>query len=189
MHKLSRHFSPPRSCSRPAIGRSLPRRPSPPRRPAAVTPAPSATTPPTDSASEIPATSAADEARIDQSIDNVLGDHAVYRQVIADFQAAVAASDAAAAAKLVHYPISVEIGGKHAVLKDASGFIKNYDKFMTPDIAKAITATPYGSVMVNDQGVMLGQGEAWINGVCQDRTCKDVAVKVVTLQPMAKPSP
>lgn len=174
-------------------------RPQPSEAPAAATPAavttpaPSATTPPVGSAneatSEVTATNAADEARIDQSIDNVLGDHATYRQVIADFQAAVVANDAAKAAELVHYPISVDTGGKHTVIKDASGFVQNYEKFMTPEIAKAITATQYGNVMVNDQGVMLGQGEAWINGVCQDRSCKEVAVKVVTIQPTTKPSP
>jgi hypothetical protein len=30
---------------------------------------------------------------------------------------------------------------------------------------------------------MLGHGEAWINGLCRDNTCKDVEVRVVTIQP------
>ncbi len=43
--------------------------------------------------------------------------------------------------------------------------------------------------MVNDQGVMLGQGEMWINGVCLDTACKRVDVKIVTIQPRSPLSP
>ena len=121
--------------------------------PPAVTEAPAA-----DSASADAGAAAGDEAAVDQSIDNVLGDHAAYRRFIADFQKVVAAGDGAAVASMVSYPISVQIDGKPTQVKDAAEFTRSYDKFMTPDIAKAITETRYADVMVNDKGVMLGNG-------------------------------
>jgi len=60
---------------------------------------------------------------------------------------------------------------------------------MTPEIAKAITDTRYADVLVNYKGVMLGNGEAWINGICEHTACKNVEVKVVALQSPVVPSP
>lgn len=143
-----------------------------------------------DAANDAAATPPADDdAAVDAAIDAALGDHATYRKVIEGLQKAVAAKDTAAVAALVYYPIDVEIAGKKKTIKDAATFASEYDKFMTPAIAKAITDTRYADVFVNYKGVMLGQGEAWINGICKDNACKDVDVKVVTIQPKSDLSP
>ncbi len=167
----------------------------------AVSSAPSATTDPSatdtgaaaiDAAAPtatIPDAAGTSEADVDKAIDDALGDHATYRKVMEDFQKAVAAKDASATAALVHYPVVVEIAGKNTVLKDAAAFVEDYDKFMTPEIVKAITDTRYTDVMVNYKGVMLGQGEAWINSICKDNACRNVDVKVITIQPKSDLSP
>jgi hypothetical protein len=54
---------------------------------------------------------------------------------------------------------------------------------MTPPIAEAIKRQKYSQLMVNYKGVMFGNGEAWVNGICKDDACKDVDVRVVALQP------
>ena len=155
--------------------------------------APGATDPATQVAdTAMPATvadPAASEAEVDKAIDEKLGDHAAYRQLMEDFQKAVSAQDADAASALVRYPISVEIAGKRKPIEDAAEFVRNYRAFMTPQIAKAITDTRYGEVMVNYKGVMLGQGEAWINGICRDKACKNVEVQVIAIQAGPGPSP
>ncbi|MET0580624.1 MAG: hypothetical protein ABWX88_00315 [Pseudoxanthomonas sp.] len=139
--------------------------------------------------SEAAAPAATSDADMDKAIDAALGDHAAYRKVMEDFQKAVAAKDAKAASVLVHYPIGVDIAGKNKVLKNAAAFVENYDKFMTPEIARAIIDTRYAEAFVNYKGVMLGRGEAWINGICKDNACKNVDVKVVTIQSTADLSP
>jgi hypothetical protein len=40
----------------------------------------------------------------------------------------------------------------------------------------------YGDLFINDQGVMFGRGEVWINGICADSGCKRFDVKVVTIR-------
>lgn len=120
---------------------------------------------------------------VNKSIDDVLGDHSKYEPVIHAFQQAVASGDKQGVAALVDYPISVNIDGKATSIKDAASFVADYDKFMSPAMTKAISGQKYADLFVNDKGVMFGNGEAWINGVCGDDACKQMDVKVVALQP------
>ena len=138
----------------------------------ATTPVPNATA---------AAVSATDQA-VNDSIDNNLGDHTRYQAVIQQLQTAVAAGDAAKVAALAQYPFSVDIGGKATVLKNEQEFVARYQEFMTPDISKAIVGTKYADLFVNYKGVMFGNGQAWINGICKDDQCKAFDVKLVTLQ-------
>lgn len=117
-------------------------------------------------------------------IDRTLGNHAIYQVVIRHFQSAVAAGDSAGVSKLVEYPIRVGIAGKSIVINDEKTFIDRYEQFMTPEIMSAIVNTRYRDLFVNYQGVMFGKGQAWINGICKDKQCKELAVKVVVIQPV-----
>lgn len=152
--------------------------------PAAETDAPAATTE-APSAAAAPAVDTAGDQAINDSIDNVLGDHTRYQAAIAHLQQAVAAKDAAAAAALVDYPFTATIDGKKTAIKDADAFVAQYDKIVTPAIADTIVKQKYAELMVSGKGVMFGSGEAWLNGVCKDKGCKAFDVKVVTIQPGA----
>ena len=158
-----------------ACGTSEQPAPQPPDTPAAPPTQPHEAVPPPQDASG--------EAQIDDAIDRLLGDHEQYRQVMKSLQAAVAAHDAAAVAALVGYPIVVTIAGEKVSIADEKAFVAGYDEFMTPAIAAAIAGTRYEAVLVNYKGVMLGSGEAWIGGFCEDDACERSAVKVIALQP------
>jgi hypothetical protein len=121
-------------------------------------------------------------AAVDQAIDEALGDHRQYRAVIEGFQQAVAAHDADAAAELVDYPISVTIDGGEVTLNDANAFARRYDEFMTPAITTAITSQKYEELFVNYKGVMFGDGQVWVNGICSDTACNEFDVRVVAIQ-------
>jgi hypothetical protein len=130
-----------------------------------------------------PAADTGNEARVDQTIDTVLGDHAAYRAAVDALQKAVAANDAEAVSKLIDYPFTASIDGERTKIADADAFVAQYDRIVTPAIARAIGGQRYGDLFVNAKGVMFGRGEAWINGVCKDDACKHVDVRVVTIQP------
>ena len=142
---------------------------------------------PDATAASAPASSAAgvadDPRAVNQAIDEVLGDHARYEAVIRQLQRAVTASDAAAVAALVDYPFATVRDGQPMKIADAEAFVRDYDRIMTPAIAEAIKRQKYSQLMVNYKGVMFGNGEAWVNGICKDDACKDVDVRVVALQP------
>jgi hypothetical protein len=119
---------------------------------------------------------------VNQSIDNVLGDHVAYEAAIRSLQKAVAEHDAAGVAALVNYPIRVSIGKRKTLVRDAKAFVAAYDKIVTPAIAEAIKTQKYDELMVNAQGVMFGSGQVWINGICSDKACTRSTPKVVTIQ-------
>ncbi|WP_207050972.1 hypothetical protein [Corallococcus macrosporus] len=126
----------------------------------------------------------ADEATaaVNARIRAVLGGPAKYEQVFAAFQRAVAAHDAKAVSALVAYPFTATLGGRRVKLPDAASFIRHYDAIVTPVIANVITRQRYADLFVNEQGVMFGQGEAWLHGECRDDACKDVDVRVIAIQ-------
>ncbi len=124
-----------------------------------------------------------DPLAVNQAIDEVLGDHVRYESVIRQLQRAVAANDTAAVAALVNYPFVTVRDGESLRVADAEAFVREYDRIMTPPIAEAIKRQKYSQLMVNYKGVMFGNGEAWVNGICKDDACKDVDVRVVALQP------
>lgn len=159
--------------------------------PEAPVPAEDATTaaaPAATSAAEtvVDATPAApDDNAVDAAIDKVLGDHAKYQTVINAYQKAVTEGDKEGVATLIDYPLAVTIDGKQTSIKDATNFVQNYDKIITPAIAGVIKAQKYSELMVNGKGVMFGSGETWINGICKKGSadCSEFEVKVVTIQP------
>ena len=124
-----------------------------------------------------------DHASVNAAIDAALGDHAKYEQVILAFQSAVAGKDPRAVAALVDYPFTADIDGKKVKIADAAAFVARYDEIVTPAIADVVARQKYADLFVNYKGVMFGSGEAWINGICKDATCKEFDVRVVAIQP------
>lgn len=122
------------------------------------------------------------EAEIDARIDKVLGDHVAYRSALERLQAAVAGDDRSGVAALVRYPLDARTLSGKLHIENAQAFVAHYEDIVTPAVAQIIAAQRYEALFVSQNGVMLGAGEVWINGVCHDPKCVDVDVKVVTFQ-------
>jgi hypothetical protein len=119
---------------------------------------------------------------VNNTIDNLLGDHTKYEEAFHAVQSAVADHDAEAFAAWVAYPIGVIIEGEDIVLETPEALVEQYDSFMTEEITAAVTEQRYEEVLVNFQGIMFGDGQVWINGVCADDECSDFDVRVITIQ-------
>jgi len=119
----------------------------------------------------------AGDADTDASIDNLLGDHETYKAAIE------ALNDAGAVSALVSYPITVTVGGKKVTIASASAFADRYADIITPEIATVIESQNYGELFVNSDGIMFGNGEVWINGICKDDGCSAFDARVITIQP------
>jgi len=132
----------------------------------------------TDSAATPSDTAVEAEGGARERITKLLGDPAPYENVFTELQRGVAAGDRAAVAGLMRYPVRVTIGGKNQTVADAAAFQRDYDRIVTPALAKLIAEQKFDTLFVNWQGVMLGQGEVWINGKCLDKDCAKAEVKV-----------
>ena len=90
--------------------------------------------------------------------------------------------DSAAFAEWVSYPIRVTADGEEMSLEDAGQFVDHYDQVLTDEIRSAVTDQAWADLFVNDQGIMFGNGQVWLNGICRDESCARFDVKVVAIQ-------
>lgn len=144
---------------------------------AAATPAAEPATPAAEPAATAPADAHAEDARA--RIESVLGDAAQYEKVFNAFKTAVVGGDRAAVVEEVRFPLNIS-GGKK--ITGPGEFQRNYEKIITPAVVKAVSEQDFGKVFVNQQGVMIGDGQVWLNGQCLDKACAQTEVKVITIQ-------
>jgi hypothetical protein len=120
---------------------------------------------------------------MDKSISDNVGDPAKFQAVLTSLKQAVERHDVAAVAALVSYPITINPRTKTAMsIRTPQAFIARYDQIITPHIADVIEKQKYEDLFVNYQGAMFGSGEVWIAGICKDKACKQVDIKVRTIQ-------
>ncbi|HEV2516586.1 MAG TPA: hypothetical protein VGV07_15120 [Devosia sp.] len=129
------------------------------------------------------------DADTDAAVDSTLGDHTAYRAAFDAIRKAVADGDKAGFAAWVSYPIAVTADGEKMKLSDAAQFEEHYDNILTDEIKTAIMDQKWQDVFVNYQGIMYGNGQVWLNGICKDDKCGAFDVKVVTIQSTADITP
>ncbi|CRD60653.1 hypothetical protein [Stenotrophomonas maltophilia] len=167
------------ACSQPAAPPAEPAADAPPPMEASApaTPAASATEPAASAPAAPAAEAPAEDARA--RIETLLGDAAQFEKVFNAFKAAVVGGDRAAVVEEVRFPLNVGSGKK---ITGPGEFQRNYEKIITPAVVKAVTEQDFGKVFVNQQGVMIGDGQVWLNGQCLDKACTKTEVKVITIQ-------
>lgn len=158
--------------------------PEPPAQPAADAPPPmeaNAAATPAEPAAAAPAAPAAEAPAEDARarIESLLGDAAQFEKVFNAFKTAVVGGDRAAVVEQVRFPLNISDGKK---ITGPGEFQRNYEKIITPAVVKAVSEQDFGKVFVNQQGVMIGDGQVWLNGTCLDKTCTQTEVKVITIQ-------
>ena len=127
-----------------------------------------------------PAEAKADQT-MDRRLDQLFGNHQDYRRFFEQFRAAVVAGDKAAVAAAMHYPITVHLEGKQWSLYSPAEFTDVYSHIFSPALVELVRRQQYADLFANDQGVMLGQGEIWFSGICEDVECEKMPLKVVAL--------
>ncbi|HHA2740594.1 hypothetical protein JAK62_12365 [Stenotrophomonas maltophilia] len=167
------------ACSQPAAPPAEPAVDAPPPMEASAPATPAA--PAAEPAASAPAAPAAEAPAEDARarIETLLGDAAQYEKVFNAFKTAVVGGDRAAVVEEVRFPLNIA-GGKK--ITGPGEFQRNYEKIITPAVVKAVSEQDFGKVFVNQQGVMIGDGQVWLNGTCLDKACTQTEVKVITIQ-------
>lgn len=119
---------------------------------------------------------------INDTIDGVLGDHAPYEEAFFSIQAAVVEYEAESVALWVAFPLSVTVDGQAFSIEGPADFIEQYDAVVTEEVRDAVANQRYEDLFVNAEGVMFGDGQMWLNGVCSDDACTESDVKIITIQ-------
>lgn len=126
------------------------------------------------------------EADTDATLDLEMGDHVPFRAAFDAIKAAVAADDAAALAAYIPLGEAIMVDGESRVFETEDEFAAAYDELFTPEIVAAVEAQSYATLFVNSEGVMFGDGQLWINGLCNDAACNSFDVKIIALQSTAE---
>jgi hypothetical protein len=122
---------------------------------------------------------------VNGQIEIVLGDHTKFEAAFGAVQAAVADQNAEALAELVSYPITIRSGPEELTVDDPAAFVAHYDEIMTEEVVTAVTGQTYETLFVNAEGVMFGNGQVWMGGVCTDDSCTDFEVRIIAIQSAA----
>lgn len=126
--------------------------------------------------------SRADEASVDQQIETLLGDAADYKELFYAFKVALEEGKSDIVVSLVNYPLAVTIDGEEAIYRSEQELLDAYDSVFTEAIVEAVSNQEYGDLFVNSEGVMIGNGEVWISGICEDSACTSAPPRVAVIQ-------
>lgn len=98
-------------------------------------------------------------------------------QFVARLKRAVAADDHVAVAAMVNYPLTVNApGGRSMTYRNAAALSTNYARVFTPEVKAALAAAKTDDLFSRDQGVMIGDGEIWMNEL-------HGSMKIITVNP------
>jgi hypothetical protein len=126
--------------------------------------------------------SRADEASVDQQIEALLGDSLDYKELFYAFKVALEEGKSDIVVSLVNYPLTVTIDGDAATYASEQDLLDAYDSVFTEAIVEAVSNQEYGDLFVNSEGVMIGNGEVWISGICEDSACSSAPPRVAVIQ-------
>ncbi|WP_223613596.1 hypothetical protein [Phyllobacterium calauticae] len=116
------------------------------------------------------------DADMDKRLDETMGSHKDYAKFFSKLQKAVAADDKQALSAMVYYPFAVHSKGKAVMIKDAKHFVAAYDQIITPKVKAAVVKQTYATLFANWQGVMIGDGDVWFQGIGDKLEVKIFAV-------------
>jgi hypothetical protein len=112
-------------------------------------------------------------ADTDKKIDTVLGGpHAIYATAVTTLQTALANHSVVDVAGYISLGDPLKVNGEDVTITDLDDLTAKFDTLFTPKVISAVTGQKYETLMVNANGIMFGDGELWVSGVCDDKACQ-----------------
>lgn len=112
----------------------------------------------------------------------MFGDEVPYMEAFDALKTAMAEDDAEAVGAMIAYPFKVAADGEEYLFDGPEGFVEHYESIVTDEIKEAVAAQEYEYLFANQDGIMFGDGQVWLSGICIDDACEKVEVKIVTIQ-------
>lgn len=129
------------------------------------------------------AASAQNATAVDARLDTLFGAHQPYRDFLTRLQAAINADSHDEVARLISYPLVTHISGHKVSIRTPAQFLRHYSLLLPEATLAAVRMQTYGALFANAQHVMIGSGQIWFSGICQDSACTSRAVRVTAINP------
>lgn len=98
------------------------------------------------------------------------------RSFVGNLQRAVQHGDATTVCGMVAFPIKTKRSGR---VRTAGGCQRSDARIFNERVTKAVLSQRFEQLFVNYRGVMIGNGEVWISGVCRDRRCTNYDIRII----------
>jgi len=96
-----------------------------------------------------------------------IDDPKVFTTFLAKLQKAVAEDNLNEVATYMSYPLNLIKDGKKTTIYTKEQFVQKYDRIMTSHVQKKLLAQNAEDVFVNENGIMIGEGEMWMSVIDQ----------------------
>lgn len=118
---------------------------------------------------------------VDKQIDDLLGPHEVYGTAIQAIQEALVNGEMDRVAGYIPFGEPIKVNGQDVVIADEADLESRFYELFNEKVVNAVADQQYETLFVNQDGIMFGEGELWIGGVCVDETCEDVFVNIIAI--------
>ena len=118
---------------------------------------------------------------VNVQIEQLLGSHEVFETAIKTVQTAVTEHDVEGVAGYIPFGEPTMVNGEAVVIADETDLASRFDELFNEKVVTAVTAQDYAKLFVNQDGIMFGEGELWIGGVCVDEACNDFFVNIIAI--------
>jgi hypothetical protein len=103
------------------------------------------------------------------------------RQFLDTLKTRLAATDRAAVCELASYPLRVRSNQSEQKIADKAACRAAYDEIFNARVAGAVKTQVFDELFTNWQGVMIGNGEIWLSGVCVDSACSRKTIRLIAI--------
>jgi hypothetical protein len=83
--------------------------------------------------------------------------------------------------ELAAYPLSVHSKKGEQKIPNLPACQAKYDQIFTSQVLAAIAKQSFEQLFANWRGVMIGDGELWFSGVCDDRQCLRKTIRIISV--------
>jgi hypothetical protein len=118
---------------------------------------------------------------VNARIESLLGSHEIFETAIGAIQTAIAEGSVEGVAGYIPFGEPIKVNGEDVVIADEADLGARFDALFNDKVVTAVSAQDYGSLFVNQDGIMFGEGELWIGGICIDEACNDFFVNIIAI--------
>ena len=121
---------------------------------------------------------AGQEPSLEQRLESVAGLKATdVRRFLSELQTNVRNRDARAVCATIAFPLKV---AQRSVRSPTQCRVQ-YSAIFTNKVVDAIAGQRFETLFVNAKGVMIGNGDVWLSGICHDTACRNQSLKIVAV--------
>lgn len=118
-----------------------------------------------------PPAKAEDEDAVTARIESIHGNTDGFYETFDGLRESARGHDAESIAAFAEYPLTVNANGETYDIQSAKDFVENFDTIVTQDTLNAITGADVGDLLVNGDGVAIGNGVVWLAAICENSDC------------------